>query len=52
VSYAVSDDVTVTGSIQNILDEDPPYAASQYNYDYTSGNPLGRVFEVNLRARF
>ncbi len=27
-------------SIQNIFDKETPYVPSQYNYDYTSGNPL------------
>ncbi len=43
---------TITGSVQNVFDKDPPFAASQYNYDYTNGNPLGRTFKVNVRARF
>ena len=43
---------TITGSVQNVLDKDPPFAASQYNYDYTNGNPLGRTFKVNVRALF
>lgn len=42
----------LTGSIQNLLDEDPSDAPSQYNYDYTNGNPLGRVFEVSLKKLF
>jgi iron complex outermembrane recepter protein len=45
-------DTTLTASVQNVLDEDPSDAPSQYNYDYTNGNPLGRVFEVNLKKRF
>ncbi len=45
-------DTTVTASIQNVLDKDPPYVPSQYNYDYTNGNPLGRVFEVGFKKRF
>jgi iron complex outermembrane recepter protein len=42
----------VTFSIQNVFDKDPPYAASQYNYDYTNGNPLGRVFEIGVKKQF
>ena len=45
-------DTTVTGSIQNLLDKDPPFAQSFYNYDLTNGNPLGRVVKVGLRKRF
>ena len=42
----------LTFSIQNIFNTDPPDAPSNYNYDYTTGNPLGRVFEIGLRKRF
>ncbi|WP_337186030.1 TonB-dependent receptor [Phenylobacterium sp.] len=45
-------DTIVTASIQNVFDKDPPYGPSQYNYDYTSGNPLGRVFEVGFKKTF
>ena len=45
-------DTTLTASIQNLLDEDPPFAQSFYNYDVTNGNPLGRVFKVGVRKRF
>ena len=45
-------DTQLTLSIQNILDTDPPDAPSNYNYDYTTGNPLGRVFEVGVKKRF
>jgi iron complex outermembrane recepter protein len=43
---------TLTASVQNVLDEDPADAPSQYNYDYTNGNPLGRVFEAAIKKRF
>ena len=45
-------DAVVTASVQNLFDKDPPYAPSQYNYDYTSGNPLGRVFEIGVKKTF
>jgi len=45
-------DTQLTLSIQNILDTDPPDAPSNYNYDYTTGNPLGRVFEVGVKKKF
>jgi iron complex outermembrane receptor protein len=50
--YATPFNATVGFSIQNLLDEDPSDAPSQFNYDYTNGNPLGRVFEVSLQAKF
>ena len=45
-------DALVTLSVQNVFDKDPPFAASQYNYDYTNGNPLGRVFELGFKKQF
>jgi outer membrane receptor protein involved in Fe transport len=45
-------ETTATLSVQNILDTDPPFAQSFYNYDVTNGNPLGRVFKVGLKKSF
>lgn len=45
-------EMTLTGSVQNLLDEDPSDAPSQYNYDYTNGNPLGRVYELAMKKKF
>ena len=43
----------LTFSIQNIADQDPPFAiGTQYNYDPGSGNPLGRVFAVGVKKKF
>ncbi|MDB5423460.1 MAG: hypothetical protein JWQ29_876 [Phenylobacterium sp.] len=43
---------TATVSVQNLLDEDPPFAQSYYNYDLTNGNPLGRVIKFGVRKTF
>lgn len=45
-------ETTATFSVQNLLDTDPPFAQSFYNYDVTNGNPLGRVFKVGLKKTF
>ncbi len=45
-------DSTLTLKVDNLFDRAPPFAYSQFNYDYTLGNPLGRVFGVGLRKRF
>jgi iron complex outermembrane receptor protein len=45
-------DATLTLQVQNLFDQDPSFAFSQYNYDYTLANPLGRVIGVGLRKRF
>ncbi len=52
VRYQAPWDTTITASVQNVLDADPPFVASNFNYDYTNGNPLGRTFKINLRKRF
>ncbi len=43
---------TATLSVKNVLDDQPPFYKSQYNYDYMTQNPLGRVFEFGLQSRF
>jgi iron complex outermembrane receptor protein len=45
-------DTTVTAGIINILDEDPPFTRSQYNYDYTNAYFLGRTFQFGVRKKF
>ena len=46
-------ETTVTAGVQNLFDEEPPFAiGTQYNYDPGSGNPLGRVFVVGVRKKF
>ncbi len=45
-------DTTVSASIQNLLDTDPSFAQSFYNYDPTNGNPLGRVFKLGVKKTF
>ncbi|WP_375269359.1 TonB-dependent receptor domain-containing protein [Phenylobacterium sp.] len=42
----------ITASVQNVLDEDPPFVQSMYNYDYTNGNPLGRTFKIGVKQTF
>ena len=46
-------DTTATVSVMNLFDEEPPFAIGvQYNYDYGSGNPLGRVVTLGVKKRF
>ena len=46
-------DTTMTATVQNIFDEEPPFAiGTQYNYDPGSGTPLGRVYAVAVKKRF
>lgn len=45
-------DMDVTFTVANVFDESPPFYRSQYNYDYTQANPLGRTFEVGVKKTF
>ncbi|HEY2750282.1 TonB-dependent receptor domain-containing protein [Phenylobacterium sp.] len=45
-------DTTLTVGIINILDTDPPFTRSQYNYDYTNAFFLGRVIQLGVRKKF
>jgi iron complex outermembrane receptor protein len=52
VAYEAPWQTTITASVQNLFDQDPPFVFSNYNYDYTNGNPLGRTWKINVRKRF
>ena len=43
---------TISASINNITDEDPPPAREELGYDPRMGNPLGRVLQVGIRKEF
>ncbi|MCR2833515.1 TonB-dependent receptor domain-containing protein [Parerythrobacter lacustris] len=45
-------DLTLTGGIENIFDEDPPAARLEYSYDPFIGSALGRTFKLGTRVRF
>jgi len=45
-------DITVSASIINILDEDPPYARFDTNYDPYTHRPFGRTFKIGLSKKF
>ena len=46
-------DTTAVLSVQNLFDKDPPFAiGTQYNYDPSSANPLGRVYSLGVKKRF
>lgn len=42
----------LTASVQNLTDEDPPFARLDLNYDPFTGNPLGRVYKIGVRQKF
>jgi hypothetical protein len=43
---------TVSFSIVNITDEDPPAALEELGYDPRMGDPLGRTYEIGWRKQF
>ncbi|WP_375391917.1 TonB-dependent receptor domain-containing protein [uncultured Sphingomonas sp.] len=52
LSVDVGHHVTVTGTVFNILDAQPPFAREDYDYEPFVGNPYGRMFKLALNTRF
>lgn len=50
--FAWKDDLTITASVFNLLDEDPSEARIELGYDPFIGNPLGRTFKVGIKKQF
>jgi iron complex outermembrane recepter protein len=46
------DDLTLTATVANIFDRDPPAAQEELGYDPRLGNPLGRTFEIGVKKTF
>ena len=44
--------VTLTGTVFNIFDKDPPFAREDYNYEPFVGNPYGRMIKLGLSTKF
>ena len=45
-------DVTLTATVNNIFDKQPPFARLEYNYDPFTGSALLRTFKVGLSTKF
>jgi iron complex outermembrane receptor protein len=45
-------DITLTAAVLNLADHDPERAISQYNYDYTNADPLGRQIKIGIKKKF
>ncbi len=45
-------DLTAAATIENILDEDPPFARLDLNYDPFTASGLGRTWKVSLTKKF
>ncbi|WP_374576517.1 TonB-dependent receptor domain-containing protein [Phenylobacterium sp.] len=45
-------DTTLTASIDNVFDEDPPFARLDLNYDPFTASALGRTYKIGLKKSF
>jgi iron complex outermembrane receptor protein len=45
-------DVTFTATVDNVFDEDPPFARLDLNYDPFTADALGRTYKIGLRKKF
>jgi iron complex outermembrane receptor protein len=52
IQWDINDRITLSGSVYNIFDQDPPFAREDYNYEPFVGNPLGRNFKIGVSAKF
>src|SRR5690606_30874482 len=48
----VNDNVTINAVIDNLTDEEPPFARTEMNYDPVTHNPLTRTFKLGAQVRF
>jgi iron complex outermembrane receptor protein len=51
-TWDVAAKTTLTVSVINIADEDPPLTRNEYSYDPFTASPLGRVFKLGIRQSF
>lgn len=52
MTYETPWDMTLSASVINAFDRDPPSARLEISYDPFIGNALGRVFQIGVRKRF
>jgi len=45
-------DTTLTASVINVFDEDPPSARLDLSYDPFTANPLGRYYKLGVTKKF
>ena len=50
--WEMENDLTLTASVLNALDESPSKARLELSYDPFVGNPLGRTFKIGARKKF
>jgi iron complex outermembrane receptor protein len=52
IQFRVFRELTVSGTVTNLFDKDPPFAREDYSYEPFIGNPLGRTFKVGFSSKF
>ncbi len=50
--FDFNENFVFSGTINNLLDEDPPFVYTEFGYDPRISNPLKRTFEIGVKARF
>ena len=50
--FQFEDGLSLTATVANILDRDPPAAQEEFGYDPWTANPLGRTVEIGVRKAF
>ena len=48
----IGDDASMSVAVQNVFDEDPPFARTELSYDTINASPLGRTIQVGLKKKF
>jgi outer membrane receptor protein involved in Fe transport len=50
--WAMPNDLTISASVLNVLDEAPSKARLELSYDPFIGNPLGRTAKIGVKKKF
>ena len=45
-------ELTLTGTVTNLFDQNPPFAREDYSYEPFIGNPLGRTYKIGFTSKF
>lgn len=48
----LNDNVTISAVLDNVFDEEPPFARTEMNYDPVTHSPLLRTFKLGAKVRF
>lgn len=52
VRHDLGNNVVLTASIDNLMDNDPPFARTEINYDAVTHSPMGRTFKIGAKVNF